>query len=93
MADVAEELVRFRRLPDVKYQEEWEDARDVQAAADGFRRSRLALGPFRLPEDGSASDFERESGSGVQLMIDTGTDTFEQVVTAVRAVYRRGAQA
>jgi hypothetical protein len=47
VADVAEELVCFPRVPDVEYREEWEGAREVRAAADDFRRSRLGLGPLR----------------------------------------------
>ncbi|WP_424880127.1 hypothetical protein [Streptomyces sp. SLBN-8D4] len=54
VADVAEELVRFRRLPDVEYREEWDGAQEVRAAADDFRRGRLGLGPLRLRKDGTA---------------------------------------
>ncbi|MFF0087996.1 DUF6292 family protein [Streptomyces canus] len=89
VADVAEELVRFRRVPDVEYREEWEGAREVRAAADDFRRSRLGLGP-RLPQDGAGSEM---AGSGVQLTIDTQTDTYERALTAVQAAYGRGSQA
>ncbi|WP_329296850.1 hypothetical protein [Streptomyces pseudovenezuelae] len=84
VADVAEELVRYRRLPDVEYQEEWEGARAMRAAADDFRRSRLGLGP-RLPQDGAGS--ASGSGPGVQLTIDTQADTYEQAVAALRAAY------
>ncbi|MFJ8782244.1 DUF6292 family protein [Streptomyces sp. NPDC102476] len=91
VADVAEELVRFRRVPDVEYREEWDGARDVRAAADDFRRSRLGLGPRRLPEDGAGS--EKKTGNGVQLTIDTQADTYEQAVAALRAAYGRRSQA
>ncbi|MFJ9098074.1 DUF6292 family protein [Streptomyces sp. NPDC102405] len=91
VADVAEELVRFRRVPDVEYREEWDGARDVRAAADDFRRSRLGLGPPRLPEDGAGS--EKKTGNGVQLTIDTQADTYEQAVAALRAAYGRRSQA
>jgi hypothetical protein len=87
VADVAEELVRFRRLPDLEYREEWEGAPEVRAAADDFRRSRLGLGPFGLREDGTGSESGR--GPGVQLTI----DTYEQAVAALRAAYGRGATA
>ncbi|WP_331736444.1 hypothetical protein OG426_54565 (plasmid) [Streptomyces canus] len=84
VADVAEELVRFRRVPDVEYQVEWEGARDVRDAASDFRRSRLGLGPFRLWED---DDSERKTGPGVLLTIDTQTDSYEQAVAALRTAY------
>ncbi|MEU0031160.1 DUF6292 family protein [Streptomyces sp. NPDC006335] len=90
VADVAEELVCFRRLPDVEYREEWEGGREVRAAADDFRRGRLGLGLLRLREDGTGS--ESGSGPGVQLTIDTRADTYEQAVTALRAAYGSGLQ-
>lgn len=74
VADVAEELVRFRRVPDAEHREEWEGARDVRAAASDFRRSRLGLGPFRLREGGAGA---KTAGSGVQVTIDTQTDSYE----------------
>jgi hypothetical protein len=89
VADVAEELVRFRRVPEVEHQEEWEGVRDVRAAADDFRRSRLGLGPFRLREDDAGS---RTAGSGVQVTIDPHTDSYEQAVAALRAAYGRGSE-
>jgi hypothetical protein len=51
VADVAEELVRFRRVPETEHREEWEGAQDVRDAASDFRRSRLGLGPCRRWED------------------------------------------
>ncbi|MEU0029593.1 hypothetical protein [Streptomyces sp. NPDC006335] len=87
---MAEELVRFRRLPDVEYREEWEGARELRAAADDFRRGRLGFGLFGLREDGTGS--ESGSGPGVQLTIDIRADTYEQAVTALRAAYGRGLQ-
>jgi hypothetical protein len=89
VADVAEDLVRLRRVPDVEHWEEWEGARDVRTAASDFRRSRLGLGPFRLREDGAGS---KTAGSGGQVTIDTHTDSYEQAVAALRAAYGRGSQ-
>jgi len=60
-------------VPDVEYWEEWDGARDVRAAANDFRRSRLGLGPFRLTEDGAGHG--KTAGNGVQLTIDTQVDT------------------
>ncbi|WP_449352317.1 DUF6292 family protein [Streptomyces shaanxiensis] len=85
VADVAEELVCFRRVPDEEYREEWDGARELRVEADDFRRRQLGLGPVRLPQDNA--DSERGTGAGVQLSIDTSTDTYEQVVAAVRAAY------
>ncbi|MEV7076610.1 DUF6292 family protein [Streptomyces sp. NPDC093990] len=91
VADVAEELVRFRRLPDVEYREEWEGAREVRAAANDFRRGHLGLGPLRLPQDGA--DSEETAGNGVRLTIDTQADTYDQAAAALRAAYGRDAKA
>ncbi|WP_405512156.1 DUF6292 family protein [Streptomyces canus] len=52
VADVAEELVRRRRLPDREFRAEWDGARNVRAAAEGFRRSRLGLGPSNYGKAG-----------------------------------------
>ena len=64
-------LVRHRRLPDQEFWAEWDGAWDVWAAAIDFRRARLGLGPAGRPDHGSGT---RE---GVQLAIDTQTDTYE----------------
>ncbi|WP_326658657.1 DUF6292 family protein [Streptomyces canus] len=90
VADVAEDLLRFRRVPNAEYREEWEGARGVWAAANDFRRSRLGLAPRRLPEDGAGSERETD---GVQLTIDTQVDTYERALAAVKAAYGRGSQA
>jgi hypothetical protein len=90
VADVAEELVRFRQVPDVEHREEWEGAQDVRDAASDFRRSRLGLGPCRLWQDDGS---ERKTGPGVLLTIDTQTDSYEQAIAALRAAYGRGSQA
>ncbi|MEU9167776.1 DUF6292 family protein [Streptomyces sp. NPDC048420] len=90
VADVAEELVRFRRLPDAEYREEWEGAQDMRDAADDFRRRHMGLGPFRLPQDGAGS--EGTAGSGMRLTIDTHTDTYEQAVAALQTAYQHGSQ-
>ncbi|WP_405675445.1 DUF6292 family protein (plasmid) [Streptomyces canus] len=87
VADVAEELVHHRSLPDHEFRREWDGARDVRAAADDFRRRRLGLGPLQLREDGA--DSAKESGPGVQLTIDTRADTYERAVVALRAAYGR----
>ncbi|MFM9633284.1 DUF6292 family protein [Streptomyces galilaeus] len=60
VAAVAAELVRFRRVPDAEYREEWEGARDVRTAACEFRRSCLswpfpAAGGRRRLQDGPDS--------------------------------------
>ncbi|MFF7074487.1 DUF6292 family protein [Streptomyces pseudovenezuelae] len=49
VADVAEELVRFRRMSDEEYREEWDGAQEMRVAADDFRSGRLGLGHFRPP--------------------------------------------
>ncbi|MGK3943394.1 DUF6292 family protein [Streptomyces caeruleatus] len=83
VADVAQELVRYRRVPDAEHREEWEGAQDVRDAASDFRRSRLGLVPCRRWED----DGERKTGPGVLLTIDTQTDSYEQAAAALRAAY------
>ncbi len=45
VADVAEELVHRRRLPDVEYRTEWDGVQPVRAAARDYRRIRLGLSP------------------------------------------------
>lgn len=80
VADVAEELVR-RRLPDREFRAEWSGARDVRAAVTDFRRARLGPGPAGRPGHDSGT---RE---GVELTIDTQTDTYEQAIAAVQAAY------
>ncbi|MEU0413909.1 hypothetical protein ABZ307_39850 [Streptomyces griseorubiginosus] len=90
VADVAEELVCFRRVPDAEYREEWEGAQQVRVAADDFRRNRLGLGPLRRPQDGDSSG--KPAGSRVRLTIDTHTDTYEKALAAVRAAYQGGLQ-
>ncbi|MEU9331220.1 hypothetical protein AB0D91_47275 [Streptomyces canus] len=91
VADVAEELVRRRRLPDREFRAEWDGARDVRTAANGFRRTRLGVGPLQQGEGGT--DSTKEAGPGVQLTIDTQADTYEQAVAALRAAYGRRSQA
>ncbi|WP_371571271.1 DUF6292 family protein [Streptomyces canus] len=89
VADVAEELVRHRRLPDQEFWAEWDGAREVRAAAIDFRRAHLGLGPAGHPGP------DRGSGTreGVQLTIDTQADTYEQAIAALRAAYGCGPQA
>ncbi|MCX4853836.1 hypothetical protein OG426_54040 [Streptomyces canus] len=53
VADVAEELLRHRRLPDQEFCAEWDSARETRAAATDFRRARLGLGPAGRPHHGS----------------------------------------
>jgi hypothetical protein len=81
VADVAEELVRHRRLPEREFRTKWEGAQAVRDAANDFRRARLGLGPAGRADHGSGT---RE---GVQLTIDTQTDTYEQAIAAVQAAY------
>ncbi|MFF0097634.1 DUF6292 family protein [Streptomyces canus] len=90
VADVAEELVRRRRLPDHEFRAEWDGAREVRVAADDFRRSRLGLGPLQLGEGGT--DSTTQADPGVQLTIDTQADPYEQALAALRAAYRRDPQ-
>ncbi|MEU0413629.1 hypothetical protein ABZ307_38380 [Streptomyces griseorubiginosus] len=85
VADVAEELVCFRRLPDAEYREEWDGARELRVAADDFRRRQLGLGPVRLPQDNA--DSKRAADSGVRLTIDTQVDSYERAIAALRAAY------
>ncbi|MDQ1042130.1 DUF6292 family protein [Streptomyces sp. V4I2] len=91
VADVAENLVRRRQLPDVEYRTEWDGAQAVRAAARDFRRVRLGLPPVGRQEtggDGRTGSASAE-GTGVQLTIDTHTDTYEQAIAAVQAAYGR----
>lgn len=89
VADVAEHLVRTMRVPDAEYRTEWDGAREVRAAARDFRRSVFGLAPVARQEGGDASNTSTESadGEGVRLTIDTGSDTFERAIAAVRAAY------
>jgi hypothetical protein len=88
VADVAEHLVRFRRITETEYWEPWEGASDVQVAANNFRRARLGLPPLgRQWPYGSGTGKEHLEGEGVQLTIDTQRDTYEQAIAAVQAAY------
>jgi hypothetical protein len=82
VAGVAEELVRHRRLPQARYRREWDGAKQARTAAMDFRRNVLGL---------SAAGFRMGAqiteGEGVQLTIDTQTDTYEQAIAAVQAAY------
>jgi hypothetical protein len=81
VVDVADILVRHRRLPDRGFWAEGDGAREVRAAANDFRRARLGLGPDGRADHGSGT---RE---GAQLTIVTQTDTCEQAIAAVQAAY------
>ncbi|MFD5861705.1 DUF6292 family protein [Streptomyces chartreusis] len=85
VAEVAEPLVHTMRVPDVEHYAEWDGARDVRAAASDFRRAVFGLTPMRQPD--SESEAKAESGEGLQLTIDTRSDTFERAIAAVRAAY------
>ncbi|MER5938439.1 DUF6292 family protein [Streptomyces sp. NPDC001928] len=88
VADVAEQLVRFRTVPDVEYRTEWDGAGAVRAAARDFRRSVLGLDPVaQLGSEATATAVS--AGEGVQLTIDTQADTYERAIAAVRAAYGR----
>ncbi|SNX88596.1 hypothetical protein SAMN06272735_9064 [Streptomyces sp. TLI_55] len=62
---------------------------EPRAAAGAFRRAVLGLPPLGHPETatgpGRAPDAEKEQG--MQLTIDTLTDTYEQALAAVQAIY------
>ncbi|MFC8095342.1 DUF6292 family protein [Streptomyces sp. NPDC057301] len=45
VADVAEQLVRFRTVPDVEHRTEWDGAAAVRAAARDYRRTAFGLSP------------------------------------------------
>ncbi|KOU76289.1 hypothetical protein ADK57_05130 [Streptomyces sp. MMG1533] len=91
VADVAEDLVHRRQLPEVEYRTEWDGARAVRAAARDYRRARLGLPPVGRQGAGGDGGMGSEivEGAGVQLTIDTHTDTYEQAIAAVRAAYGR----
>ncbi|MDH6436163.1 hypothetical protein M2158_004703 [Streptomyces sp. SAI-144] len=61
---------------------EWTGAREVRAAAIDVRRTRPGLGPAMPGRDHGSGTRE-----GVQLTIDTQTDTYEQAIAAVQAAY------
>ncbi|MEU6258625.1 hypothetical protein [Streptomyces sp. NPDC047043] len=82
LADVAEELLHHRRLPDTRCRREWDGAKEARAAAVDFRRNAFGLSPAR-----SRMGAEITEGEGVQLTIDTRTDTYEQAIAAVQAAY------
>ncbi|MFI8234891.1 hypothetical protein ACIGDI_39460 [Streptomyces sp. NPDC085900] len=82
IADVAQELVMRRRLPQARYRTEWPGAKRARAAASDFRR--IAFG---LPPLGSRMGEETTEGQGVQLIINTQRDTYEQAIAAVQAAY------
>ncbi|AZP14740.1 hypothetical protein EJC51_47295 [Streptomyces aquilus] len=89
VTDVAEQLVRFRQIPDMEYRTEWERGEELRAAARDFRRAVLGLPPLAHPETptgpGGRPDAEQEQG--MRLTIDTLTDTYEQALAAVQAIY------
>ena len=61
---------------------EWTGAREVRAAAIDVRRTHPGLGPAMPGRDHGSGTRE-----GVQLTIDTQTDTYEQAIAAVQAAY------
>jgi hypothetical protein len=91
VADVAEHLVRLRRVPEVEHRTEWDGAGAVRAAARDFRRSVFGLAPMGRQESGTASRTGQQAteAAGVQLTVDTQTDTYEQAIAAVDAAYGR----
>ncbi|MFJ9729316.1 hypothetical protein ACIRP3_41895 [Streptomyces sp. NPDC101209] len=82
IADVAQELVMRRRLPQARYRTEWLGAKQARAVASDFRRNAFGLEPL-----GSRMGEEITEGEGVQLTIDTQQDTYEQAIAAVQAAY------
>ncbi|MFI7406054.1 hypothetical protein ACIBW9_37265 [Streptomyces sp. NPDC049541] len=89
MADIAEDLLRHRRLPDAAYQTEWDGADDLSAAALDFRRTLLGLPKLQVPSTGARTGVTGGQAAGVQLTIDTHADTYEQAIAAVEAAYGR----
>jgi len=77
VTDVADQLVRFRQIPDTEYRTEWDQGEELRAAARDFRRAVLGLPPLGHPETatgpGARPDAEKEQG--MQVTIDTLTDT------------------
>jgi hypothetical protein len=84
LADVAQELVRHRRLPETRHRREWDGAKQARAAATEFRRTA-----FGLSAAGSGTGSQSTTGAGIQLTIDTQRDTYAQAIAAVNAAYRR----
>ncbi|MFJ2008607.1 DUF6292 family protein [Streptomyces chartreusis] len=89
VAEVAEQRVRTMRVPDAEYRTEWDGAGGVRAAARDFRRAVFGLAPVNGQGEGvePGTGTETGDGTGVQLTIDTGADTFERAIAAVRAAY------
>ncbi|WP_406257357.1 DUF6292 family protein [Streptomyces chartreusis] len=86
VADVAEQMVRTMRVPDVEYGAEWDGAGEVRAAARDFRRVVFGLAALgRQP--GGAGPESASAGAGVQLLIDVQADTYERAIAAVQAAY------
>ncbi|MEU6260470.1 hypothetical protein [Streptomyces sp. NPDC047043] len=61
---------------------EWAGAKEVRAAVIDFRRNAFGLSPA-----GTRMGEEIAEGEGVQLTLDTQTDTYEQAIAAVQAAY------
>ncbi|GAB3009877.1 hypothetical protein GCM10023080_090080 [Streptomyces pseudoechinosporeus] len=89
MANVAEQLVRYRKVPDVEHRTEWDGAKDVRGAARDFRRAVFGLAPVGRQGSmaGARMGSENSEGASVRLTIDTQTDTYEQAIAAVQAAY------
>ncbi|MGW6738122.1 DUF6292 family protein [Streptomyces sp. NPDC055013] len=89
VADVADQMVRFRTVPDLEHRTEWDGAREVRAAASNHRRAGFGLSPAGRQEAGERTRTGAEiiEGAGVQLTIDTQTDSYEQAIAAVQAAY------
>jgi hypothetical protein len=82
LADVVQELLHHRRLPEVRHRREWDGAQQARAEAVDFRRNA-----FGLSRAGVRMGEEITEGEGVQLTIDTQRDTYEQAIAAVQAAY------
>ncbi|MFC8349570.1 DUF6292 family protein [Streptomyces sp. NPDC057280] len=91
VADVADQLVRYRQIPDVEYRTEWERGEELRAAARDFRRAVLGLPPLAAleaaTEPGRRPNAVKEQG--MRLTIDTLTDAYEQALAVVEAAYGR----
>ncbi|MEU1259352.1 DUF6292 family protein [Streptomyces chartreusis] len=84
LADVAEHLVHTMRVPDVDHRTEWDSAGEVRAATRDFRRSVFGLASASCHEPGAGGVSQ---DSGVQLVIDTQIDTYDEAVAAVRTAF------
>ncbi|MGF0174488.1 hypothetical protein ACQF36_29490 [Streptomyces sp. Marseille-Q5077] len=60
VAEVAEQLVRFRTVPDVEHRTEWDGAAAVRAAARDYRRTVFGLAPVGRQKHEAGTRMESE---------------------------------